>query len=484
MADFNRRCAPVLAGQWYPEAPDRLQAEIESFLPPSADVPSGTPRALVVPHAGLRYSGATAGLGYALLRDQTVIRRVVLLAPSHRSYFRGIAVGDYAAFGTPLGDIDVDTTACAELLSASGHVLEQADAFAGENALELQLPFLKVVLPKARLVPALCQGMDLSDIRAVAAVFADCLWGDDTAWVASSDFTHYGQSFGYVPFDRDVEKRLEELDRGAIDRILQFDCEGFLEYVERTGATICGALPIAVLLAVLEQRGEACHCRLLEYTTSGRLSHDFSHSVSYATILVSETAHADARVAEEADAGSLNAADRALLLRLAREAIRTSLFEETPSEPEESTLSPSLGTDGACFVTLHLGGLLRGCIGHLESTEPLYQNVIRNARNAAFSDYRFGPVTKEEFERLDLEISVLTPSRRVESLDEIVIGRHGIILEKGRHRAVFLPQVAPDQGWDLETTLEHLSLKAGLPANGWRKGATFRVFEAIVFGEH
>jgi AmmeMemoRadiSam system protein A len=134
-------------------------------------------------------------------------------------------------------------------------------------------------------------------------------------------------------------------------------------------------------------------------------------------------------------------------------------------------------------VTLHLDDALRGCIGTLEAVQPLYENVIHNARNAAFRDSRFSPLTAPEFDRIDIEISVLTPPRAIASLDEFVIGRHGIILEKGHHRAVFLPQVAPEQGWDKETTLAFLSRKAGLGPDDWRRGATFSVFEAVVFGE-
>lgn len=483
MADFRQRCAPALAGQWYPGSPERLRAEVDSYLSNVAETPSGLPRALVVPHAGLGFSGQTAGRGYALLRGRSYIKRIVLLAPSHRAYFHGVAVGDYGVFETPLGDVRVDTEACAGLLDASSLVVDQPGAFLGENALELQLPFLKAIAPDALLVPALCQGMGLSEVRSVATTLADHLWQDDTVWIASSDFTHYGRSFGYVPFDRDVEKRLEDLDRGAIDRILQVDCEGFLEYVDRTGATICGAMPIAVLLGVLEQREEQWLCHVLEYTTSGRMTQDFAHSVSYATILVTDAEGSDVRVAEEPDADSLSESNRTQLLRLAREAIETSLRGEPAPEPDERVLTSPLLDDGACFVTLHLEGNLRGCIGHLEATEALYKNVIRNARNAAFSDYRFSPVTTEELGRIDIDISVLTPSRRIQSLDEFAVGRHGIILEKGRHRAVFLPQVAPEQQWDRDTTLQHLSLKAGLAADGWRKGATFSVFEAIVFGE-
>jgi AmmeMemoRadiSam system protein A len=142
-----------------------------------------------------------------------------------------------------------------------------------------------------------------------------------------------------------------------------------------------------------------------------------------------------------------------------------------------------LKRDGAAFVSLHRDGNLRGCIGNLEAVEPLYRNVIHNARNAAFQDPRFMPLTAAELAGLNIEISVLTPPRPIHSVDEFQIGTHGIILTKGQRRAVFLPQVAPEQGWDRETTLTHLSLKAGMGPDDWRRGAKYYVFEAIVFSE-
>jgi hypothetical protein len=323
----------------------------------------------------------------------------------------------------------------------------------------------------------------------VAATLAEALWSPDTLWVISSDFTHYGENFDYVPFRKDVPKALEDLDRGAIDRILKLDTAGFQEYVERTGATICGRLPIALLLAGLERTGGKCQCQLIEYTNSGRQTRDYDHCVSYASIAVFDSPASGADTAAAATASSadsafpLTDADKALLLRLARESIRARLDNREMELPAASQLSAPLKTDAACFVSLHIGASLRGCIGYLEAREPLFRNVIRNARGAAFEDPRFDPVSAPELDRIGIEISVLTPRRAIASPDDFIVGRHGIILEKGVREAVFLPQVAPEQGWDRDTTLTHLALKAGLRADDWRRGAKLYVFEAIVFGE-
>ncbi|MBU0637363.1 MAG: AmmeMemoRadiSam system protein A, partial [Planctomycetes bacterium] len=264
----------------------------------------------------------------------------------------------------------------------------------------------------------------------------------------------------------------------------KIDATAFQDYVADTGATICGRVPIAVLLTVLERTGRPYRCELIEYTTSGRLTHDHEHSVSYTSIAVldEETADDDGLSPAE-NAFPLSDDDKALLLRLARQSIRTRLEGRAMPSPEPTEISDTLKTVAACFVTLHIGDSLRGCIGHLDASEPLDQNVLRNARHAAFDDPRFNPVTEEELDRIRIEISVLTPRVPIRSPEEFIVGRHGIILSKGRREAVFLPQVAPEEGWDRETTLEHLSRKAGLKPDAWRRDAKFYVFEAIVFGE-
>ncbi len=483
MSDDQRIRPPAVAGQFYPGDPVRLRTVVQDCLAaaPGPAPASGTPvRALIVPHAGYQFSGPTAGRGYALLRGTAAppYSRCVVLAPSHRSWFRGIGIGAFAAYDTPLGAVSVDEAACRRLTSAHGLIAERPDAHACEHALEVQLPFLQTVLPDTSLVPIVCGEMGLHETRRVGAILAEQLWIPNTLWIVSSDFTHYGHSFGYVPFTHDVPKRLEELDRGAIDRILEVDCAGFLEYVEQTGATICGRIPIALLLAVLEPIAAQVEVHLIDYTTSGALTHDYRHTVSYAAIAVQDVATVSTGRREV-----LSESERKLLLDLAGNAIRSS-FTGTPVPiPEAVVASPRLTRNGAAFVTLKRFGRLRGCIGCLEAVEPLYESVIRHARDAAFHDSRFHPLTEAELEQLKIEISVLTPPRPVAGPEEIEIGRHGIILEKRGRRAVFLPQVPVEENWDTETTLQYLAMKAGLGPEEWRRGARFSVFEAIVFGE-
>ena len=169
------------------------------------------------------------------------------------------------------------------------------------------------------------------------------------------------------------------------------------------------------------------------------------------------------------------------LLRLARTSIDRALADEPPPALLERPHpdDPSHGI----FVTLRIGSELRGCIGTLAAEEGIPNTVVRFAREAAFRDPRFPPLTAEEWPRVTLEVSVLTPPRRI-SAEEIEPGRHGVILEMGVRRGLLLPQVATEWGFSREQFLAAVSQKAGLPDNAWKMSdAKLYGFEAEVFGE-
>ncbi len=172
--------------------------------------------------------------------------------------------------------------------------------------------------------------------------------------------------------------------------------------------------------------------------------------------------------------------DQQRLLRHARRAIAAKL-EGRRLDPLPSP--GALAQPAAAFVTIQLGGRLRGCIGSIEDDEPLHEVVARCAGDAATRDPRFPPLPPSHLPRVHLEISVLTPFRRVDDPAELEVGRHGVMVEQGRNRALLLPQVAGEWGWDRGTFLSQTCVKAGLPADAWRTGTTVHTFEAQVFGE-
>ena len=465
--------SPAVAGRFYPADPAELRRTVERLLagaPAAAPVPGI--RGLIVPHAGYVYSGATAARAYAAVRG-SAFRTVMILAPSHYSAFRGLSIPDVSAYRTPLGDVPLASEACRALRRASPLIAAREAAHAREHSVEVELPFLQATLGRFSLIPILVGRLEPGDYPLLADLLAPYV-RDGTLLVASSDFTHYGPAYGYVPFTREVERRIRDLDSQALDRILALDRPGLLAWRERTGATICGIRGIGLLLELL-RRGPAVRGRILGYTTSGALAGDFTNSVSYAAVLF----HGRDPVM------SLTPAEKKSLLVLARRALEARLRDgrDLADPPPGVALSPRLREPAGAFVTLERDGELRGCIGFIEPIRPLYRAVMENAVSAATRDFRFPPVEAEELPRIRIEISVLTPLREIPGPEAFEPGRHGIVLEKQGHRAVFLPQVAAERGWDRETTLEHLCRKAGLPPDAWRRGARFQVFEAEVFRE-
>ncbi len=471
--------SPV-AGSWYPGDEKTLRREVQRMLD-DADVSDlagyrGRILGMISPHAGYRFSGGVAAYGYKTLLGRPV-RRVIVMGPSHYVGFQGLALPDATHWRTPLGEVALDREAMEKLARASGLFAFRQDAFRREHSVDIQVPFLQVVVPDATLVPIVVGRIGPAEAREAARALREIM-DESTVVVASSDFTHYGPNYGYVPFRDRVPDRIRELALKAAEPISKRDVDGFFAHLERTGDTICGAAPISVLLAAMPEMSEAVP---LKFDTSGRMLGDWTNSVSYySVIFIEKRAPVQFEGVEILDDKA-----QAFLLGLARETLRRHLAGKPLPDPvkEGRDIPPKVRENYGVFVTLKKHGDLRGCIGSIEGTEPLYQGVIRNTVNAASHDPRFEPMTEAEEPQVEIEISVLTPLKQVAGPMDIRVGRDGVVLEKSGRRAVFLPQVAPEQGWDLETMLAHLSRKAGLSSDAWKSGARFETFQAHVFHE-
>ena len=170
-----------------------------------------------------------------------------------------------------------------------------------------------------------------------------------------------------------------------------------------------------------------------------------------------------------------------ILLDLARRAIRH--YMDNKSTLKAETDDPVFREKRGAFVTLKVDGQLRGCIGYVLPHKPLFGTVIDSAVAAALRDYRFASIEQEELERIEVEISVLSLPKMIKNVSEIKIGEHGLIITKGHHKGLLLPQVPVEWGWDLETFLNHTCIKAGLPKDEWKKKAKIEVFSAQVFSD-
>ena len=472
-----------LAGRWYTDDPARLATELQGYLDQVEPEPLGPVRALVLPHAGYRWSGQVAAYGVKQAAGRT-FRRVVVLGPSHRSGMENVvSIPAATHYATPLGEVALDL----EFISAlRRHPVVQCipPVHASEHSVQIQVPLLQQALGEFRLVPIVIGNLDLETSRAFARILRGLI-DPQTLVIASSDFTHHGSNFGYQPFHEDLAANIERLDMGALRTIEKSDDEAFRSYIRKTGATICGRRAISVLLAMV---GPDAGARLLRYDTSGRQAGDYTNSVSYLAIAFPGAWPETAPMAapDSARTQALSTADQGRLLDLARRTLAHVFEHRSYPTPEQLgiEITAPLKVPRGAFVTLHKGGRMCGCRGQVYPSTPLYRSVMIQTVQSALNDTRFRPVRAEELPALHLTISVLTQPRPVASAKDIVLGKHGIILRKGERSALYLPQVAPEQGWNLVQTLASLCRKAGLPSDAWKdRGASFHVFEAEVFGE-
>ncbi|MGR3310439.1 MAG: AmmeMemoRadiSam system protein B, partial [Candidatus Brocadiales bacterium] len=367
---------PVVAGGFYPVNETTLRNQIESFFSivlewsegkvPKQSAPgelNDKPIALVSPHAGYRYSGIVAAYGYSTIKGKDY-KRVIVLAPSHYGGFSGVSILRLAThYRTPLGLVEVDRDVCDKLLEEYPLFGTHPDAEKWEHSLETQLPFLQMALKDFKLVPLLIGYLSKEDIQKVAECVKPFIT-EDTLLIASSDFTHYGARFGYVPFWKDIEANIKKLDYGAFDKILTVDSDGFLQYRTETDITACGYLPVGVLLRLLPANAKGT---LLYYDTSGRQTGDFTNSVSYGSIVFTRTRE-EKTGGQTSLGGERHNPDKAekkmdtkakkTLLEIARKSVEAAINNDPI--PEFEITNPAIQGKQGAFVTLRNHGKLRG----------------------------------------------------------------------------------------------------------------------------
>jgi AmmeMemoRadiSam system protein B/AmmeMemoRadiSam system protein A len=452
----------AVAKLFYPGDAPSLAEEVAAYLDQTEDTPlaPGFPKAVIVPHAGYIYSGPIAASAYDLLRPaRGIVKRVVVLGPCHRVPVRGLALPTASAFDTPLGLIPTDKEAIASIRSLP-QVVESAATHAQEHALEVQLPFLQQVLGEFSLVPLVVGAVAPERVAEVL----EHLWGgDETLFVISSDLSHY--------HSYDAARRI---DGATVQAILGFDAAISHEQA-------CGATPIAGALIAARRKGLAP--KLLDCRNSGDTAGGKDQVVGYASFAL-----APEGPRYEAEHGRK-------LLQIARASISAALGADSAPGPQgraPAAEEPWLKEWRASFITLMQGEELRGCVGTLEARRPLAADVAENACAAAFQDSRFKPLTRDEFARTDIEVSLLSAPKRLRFEDHADLlarlrpGVDGVILEQGDERsgkrATFLPQV-----WEglpnPEQFIAHLKQKAGIAQNASTQSCRVKRYTVLKWRE-
>ena len=447
----------VVAGLFYPREAETLRTTVEGLLDdqPGVQVP-GKVRALVSPHAGYIYSGSVAAAGYHQI-DRTT-KTVILLGPSHRVPLKGASILDVAAYETPLGKVPLANAA--PRLQKLSFVQSVPLAHQQEHSLEVQLPFLQVMLKEFKIVPILTNQADPQALASAIAPLVD----DHTLVVASTDLSHY--------YSYDTARSLDTICTNAVTST---------NFSDMTLCQACGKQAVLTLMHLAELKDWTS--TLVEYKNSGDTAGDKRRVVGYASI-----AYVDRKEMSETMKEDLSPQDKEGLLQLARSAIKAKLVDGAKVKRPKLS-SPALLEERGCFVTLHKKGQLRGCIGSIEPTSSLVACVEENAQNAAFRDPRFPALDQGELSEVDIEVSVLTVPRSLVFKDGEDLKHqlkplvHGVILSRGFKRSTFLPQVWK-QLPDKEDFLEHLCLKGGMSSTAWKDTKTeVKIYEAEVFGE-
>jgi len=479
---------PMVAGRFYADSPAELRRQVAGYVAAARkeNLP-GRVIAIIAPHAGYSFSGPTAGRAYRHLEGEAIDTAIVVGSHMPLRYAAVYASGGYR---TPLGVAAVDRDLAGALVAANDSLTDAPAAHsAGDNALEVQIPFVQVALPGARIVPVSFNVEDPSSqadrglARRVGEGIAGAMRGRNAVIVCSTDLSHYPDAATAEASDRAILDAICSLDA---DRIASTNVELLEKY--RGHNLSCTACGLGAVLATVEAARllGATGARLVGYTHSDDTGRGV---VGYGAVVIygpPDSRRAAAAAEATTPSGRMLSDDeRKELLHLARTSVEL-YFDGRPA-PRPAKLTEALSMKSGAFVTLTERGELRGCIGTFDRSMPLWRVVADRARSAAFADTRFRPVGREELDDIRFEISVLSPYRKLDDPLSIRLGVDGILVEgRGGRGGTFLPQVATETGWSKEEFLSNCCAhKAGLAPGAWRDPEQVAVYAytAEVFSE-
>ena len=466
---------PAVAGQFYPSDAAQLRRELAELFANAGPSKGLTGvAALISPHAGYSYSGVVAASAYNQIDPSAEYDNVFIIGPSHYVGFEGAAVYAEGSYSTPLGKVRVNSSVAGELIRAHRFFTDRTDAHAREHSVEVQIPFLQYRLKKMPPIVPIVLGSNPPDLCRKIADALRPYFTPKNLFVISTDFSHYPRAEDAASVD---EASAEAVCVNSSERLLNVLAANDAKRVPNLVTSMCGEVCVLTLLDLTEHDPRMKFTRIL-YRNSGDVAEGSrDRVVGYHAIAVT-------RIPQEPRGSfELGPTDRRTLLRIARSTLEAYVRDRHVPPVDTASLPPILRTPCGAFVTLYVQGNLRGCIGRFDPGEPLYKVIQDMAVASATQDPRFSPVTADETARITIEISVLTPLRRIRSADEFILGKHGIYMRNGARSGTFLPQVAAETGWSKEEFLGHCARdKAGLDWDGWRTAELY-VYEAIVFGE-
>jgi AmmeMemoRadiSam system protein B/AmmeMemoRadiSam system protein A len=473
---------PVVAGSFYAADKETLTKDITQLFSDCRKVQEKWKvRAIVVPHAGYIFSGRIAASAYSSTPANQEYKNIFVIGSSHVMSFDGASVYNIGDFITPLGKAVVNRAIANKLKSECKVFNFPVTAHQQDHNIEVQIPLIQYYYTTVPgIVPIIIGTTSTGTIKAIAEALKP-YFTPENLFVISSDFSHY-------PSYKDAV----EADNLTAAGLISGNPAAFLAAIKKNSSknipelktSMCGWTSGLMLLDMIEG-DQNLELKKIDYSNSGDSQYgEKDRVVGYNAIAVIEKNSGPKYDQKESDDFSFTDSEKEMLFSIARKSIRTKLYENREFTIDEKQVPESLKKNLGAFVTLKINGVLRGCIGRFISSDPLYDVVRASAISSAFEDPRFPALTKPEYDKVVVEITVLGPMKKIKNINEIVLGKHGIYIKKDFRSGTMLPQVATEYGWSVEQFLGYTSRdKAGLGWDGW-KTADLYIYEGLVLEEN
>ncbi|MCE5329056.1 AmmeMemoRadiSam system protein B [bacterium] len=498
----------IVAGSFYPNDPYVLKMQLEDYLNNAKSLNIKNIKALICPHAGYIYSGQVAAYSYKQIIGKKY-NSIIIISPSHAEYFSFASIFDGDAYNTPLGRVNIDKKRSKMLVESSPYIRFSEHGHNNEHSIEVQLPFLQYIFGEFDFIPIVIGAQNDQNIHSIGKAIGESFKGEEILIIASTDLSHYHPYGEAVMLDKQVEKLVEN-----------FDIENLQMEFLKNNIEMCGGGPVAAAMIAAKTLG-ANKAVILKYLNSGDVTGDRKAVVGYLAAALFEdknnkegdikmnrgkesknniapsdkknfppsdkaTTHNKNSSTEgnsdDVTSMSLTKKEKIILLEIAKESIKSAILGIKPNIPTINDVI--LNEKCGAFVTITLNGKLRGCIGNIRAVNPLWETVKMMAKEAALNDPRFYPLTAKDLENINIEISVLSPFKLINNINEIIVGKHGLFIKRGFYQGLLLPQVATDYNWDRIQFLKETCKKAGLYENSWQeKSCEIYIFSATVFSE-
>ena len=470
--------SPVASGRFYSAHANKLEAEIADMIIEAQNLSTYSLKeedeilALIAPHAGYVFSGVVAASAFMQLKHIKPCKTVFLIGSSHHTDFNGASIYNLGHYHTPFGKVKVNLDIANKLIEESDIINFVQVAHAHEHSIEVMLPLIQYFWSQDfEIVPIIIATHDIEICKSMAKLLQP-YFSKENLFVISTDLSHYPCYTDAIDIDK---KTIQATISGNPNLLLQQIKDNDAKNISNLATSMCGWTSVLILQYLCEEHGNTSFSPIL-YQNSGdaKLYGDNDRVVGYQSVII--TTPKIEKVYQ------LSNEEKNKLIEVAKESIMYYSLHNTHDVPSLEKLSENLKSPGGAFVSVYYKGELKGCIGRMHSDKtPLIHIVSDVAVSAAFHDTRFTKLSKEELKNAQIEISVLTPLRKIRSIEEIELGRHGIYIKKDFHTGTFLPQVANKTDWSVEEFVSNCSKnKAGIGADGWKTAELF-TYEAIIF---